>query len=178
MIAALLAVLSVPALAGSDAPALSAALAEARGKLPVVSLRAVGACWERDASAEADRLGLPARFCLDQVGTSEPADAVTPFELDGHGVVKGTPASGLKHISGGQRRQDGGWDLVVDLFDAPRAKERCGRLDHAFAAVYFTVDAVGRPLDGPVEVRGFLLDQSYPCARPAAGVEFLYRRAP
>lgn len=178
MIAALLAVLSVPALAASDAPALSAALSEARGKLPVVSLRAVGACWERDASTDADRLGLPARFCLEKVGTSEPSDAVTPFELDGYGVVEGRPSAGLKHISGGSRRKDGGWDIVVDLFDGPRGKEKCGRLDHAFAAVYFPTDAVGRPLDGAVEVRGFLLDQSYPCAKPAAGVEFLYRRVP
>lgn len=178
MIAALLAVLAVPALAASDAPGLSAALTEARGKLPVVATRAVGGCWERDADVDADRLGLPARFCLEAVGTSEPSDAVTPFEIDGYGVVKGTPASGLKHISGGARRKDGGWDIVVDLYEGTPAKRACGRLGHAFAAVYFPVDAVGRPLDGPVEVRGFMLDQSYPCAKPAAGVEFLYRRVP
>lgn len=176
----LIVLLSIPAAslaAGGDA-ALSGAYAGIRAALPVVSLRAVNACFEREDGADADRLGLPKRFCLDRVGTREPANAVTPFEEEGSGLIEGAPASGRKHISGGARRADGGWDLVVDLFSGPEAPQACGRLNHAFAAAYFPVDAVGRPLDGPVEVRGFLVDHSWPCAKTAAAVALPYRRLP
>lgn len=177
---ALTVLLSVPcaAYAGAGEASLSGAFAEARGTLPVVSLRDVNSCFAREDDADADRLGLPKSFCLSRVGTKEPADAVTPFEREGAGLIEGVPAAGLKHISGGVRRADGGWDLIVDLFQAPAGAQACGRLDGAFAAVYFAVDAVGRPLDGPVEVRGFMLDQSWPCAKRAAAVDFLYRRLP
>jgi hypothetical protein len=156
-----------------------AAFGQALERPPVVSLRDVGACFERDADAVADVLGLPSRFCLTRVGTSEPVDAVTPFEQEGYGVVVGVPAAGArKHISGGSRRADGGWDLVVDLFQAPGRKSRCGSLDRAFAAVYFPVDAVGRPLPGPVEVRGFMMDGSSMCRTPARSVQLDYRLVP
>src|SRR5437016_11311784 len=110
----LAALLSVPCAsfaAGADAPALTGAFAAARGDMPVVSLRDVNACFAREDNADADRLGLPKSFCLSRVGTKEPAGAVTPFEREGEGIVEGIPDAGLKHISGGARRADGGWDL-------------------------------------------------------------------
>lgn len=159
--------------------AAPAAFSQALERPPVVSMRDVGACFERDADAIADALGLPARFCLTRVGTSEPDDAVTPFDREGFGVVVGVPAAGArKHISGGSRRSDGGWDIVVDLFQAPGREPKCGRLDRAFAAVYFPVDAVGRPLPGPVEVRGFMMDGSSRCREQARSVQLDYRRVP
>ena len=155
------------------------AFAQVLDRPPVVSLRDVGACFERDADATADALGLPARFCLTQVGTSEPVDAVTPFDRGGFGVVVGVPAAGArKHIGGGSRRADGGWDIVVDLFQAPGREPACGSLGRAFAAVYFPVDAVGRPIPGPVEVRGFMMDASPRCPGYARSVQLDYRRVP
>lgn len=165
--------------AAADAPSLPAAYAELAGSSPVVSTRAVDACFERGADAIADLLGLPRRFCLKRVGTVEPGDAVTPFERGGFGIVEGEPAAGArKHISGGSRRSDGGWDLVVDLFSAPGREARCGSLGRAFAAVYFPVDAVGRPIPGPVEVRGFMLDAAAACRAPARSVQLDYRLVP
>jgi hypothetical protein len=178
---ALIALLSLPGssfAAGEAETSLSGAFGSAQATLPVVSMRDVNACFAREDGADADRLGLPKKFCLSRVGTKEPADAVTPFENEGEGLVEGSPAAGLKHISGGSRRADGGWDIVMDLFHAPAAAPSCGRLNDAFAAVYFSVDAVGRPIGGAVEVRGFLLDESFPCAKPADSPEILYRRLP
>lgn len=177
----LIALLSIPgaSLAADSAElSLPGAFAAARGSMPVVSLRDVNACYAREDNADADRLGLPKSFCLGRVGTKEPSDAVTPFEGEGEGLIEGSPAAGLKHISGGSRRAGGGWDLVVDLFRASGSAPACGRLNAAFAAVYFAVDPVGRPLDGPVEIRGFMLDQSWPCANTAAAAEVHYRRLP
>lgn len=169
--------ISVPAAA--QAPALSSAYAQISEPRPVTSMRDVDACFERGADAIADVLGLPARFCLKRVGTVQPADAVTPFNQEGFGVVEGFPAAGArKHISGGARRSDGGWDIVVDLFSAPGRKSHCGSLDRAFAAVYFPVDAVGRPLPGPVEVRGFMMDSSPRCPGYARSVQLDYRLVP
>lgn len=165
--------------AAADAPSLPGAYAELSSARPVVSMRAVDACFEREADATADVLGLPRRFCLKRVGTVEPEGAVTPFERDGFGIVEGEPAAGArKHISGGSRRSDGGWDLVVDLFSAPGRKDRCGSLSRAFAAVYFPVDAVGRPLPGPVEVRGFMMDGAPLCRASAKSVQLDYRAVP
>jgi len=165
--------------AAAQAPALSSAYAQISEPRTVTSMREVGACFERAADATADVLGLPARFCVTRVGTVEPADAITPFNQDGFGVVEGYPAAGArKHISGGARRADGGWDIVVDLFAAPGRKPHCGSLNHAFAAVYFPVDAVGRPIPGPVEVRGFMMDASPRCPGYARAVQLDYRRVP
>jgi hypothetical protein len=167
--------LSAPA----SAEPLAAAFSEVMEPRQVVSLRDVDACFERGADAVADLLGLPARFCVKRVGTTLPENALTPFEWNGYGIVEGAPAAGArKHISGGARRSDGGWDIVVDLFAAPGRKPRCGSLDHAFAAIYFSVDAVGRPLPGPVEVRGFMTDSSPRCPGYARAVQLDYRRVP
>lgn len=169
--------LAVPA--ASQTAALSSAYASISEAKPVVSMRDVDACFERGADAVADALGLPARFCVKRVGTSEPADALTPFNQNGFGVVEGAPAAGArKHISGGARRSDGGWDIVVDLFSAPGREPRCGSLNRAFAAIYFPVDAVGRPLPGAVEVRGFMMDASPRCPGYARAVQLDYRLVP
>lgn len=169
--------ISVPAAA--QVAALSSAYAQITEPRTMTSMRDVNACFERAADAIADVLGLPARFCVTRVGTVEPADAVTPFNQNGFGVVEGVPAAGArKHISGGARRADGGWDIVVDLFSAPGRKPRCGSLDRAFAAIYFPVDAVGRPIPGPVEVRGFMMDASPRCPGYARSVQLDYRLVP
>jgi hypothetical protein len=170
---------AVSASAATPAPELSAAYSQAQEALPRVSLRDVDACFERPADARADALGLPLRFCIKRVGTLEPASAVTPFDNDGSGIVEGTPVAGtLKHISGGVRRADGGWDINVDLFGAPARKAVCGRLNTAFAAIYFSVDAVGRPIPGPVTVRGFMMDGAPLCRDRAASVDLDYRPSP
>ena len=142
-------------------------------------MRDVDACFERDVDARADALLLPLRFCVKRVGTTQPEDAMTPFNQNGYGIVEGAPAAGArKHISGGARRADGGWDLVVDLYRGRDGEVSCGRLSRAFAAIYFPVDAVGRPIDGPVEVRGFMMDGAPRCRKPMAGVQLDYRRVP
>ncbi|MCX5789330.1 MAG: hypothetical protein NTX64_12605 [Elusimicrobia bacterium] len=159
-------------------PSMAAAYSAARQALPQTALRDVNACFERAADPRADALKLPKRFCLRRVGTRLPAGAMTPFDDRGAALIEGTPSWGAKHISGGSRRQDGGWDLVADLFQAPERRFVCGRLNMAFAAAYFPVDAAGRPIDGPVEVRGFLMDGSPLCEHEAKSVDFEYRRLP
>lgn len=169
--------LAVPAAA--EAPAISAAFAQISEPRPVVSMRDVDACFERPADERADALLLPLRFCVKRVGTTQPEDAITPFNQNGYGIVEGAPAAGArKHISGGSRRADGGWDIVVDLYRGRDGESACGRLSRAFAAIYFPVDAVGRPIAGPVEVRGFMMDGSSGCRTPMAGVQLDYRRTP
>jgi hypothetical protein len=168
--------------AANAAPDLSASFAAVQEALPRVSMRYVRACFEREDDARADALGLPKRFCLDRVGTRLPAGDTTPFDDRGSALVEGSPASGAKHISGGVRRADGGWDINADLFSAPEhpagRPTACGQLNMAFAAVYFSVDFGGRTIDGPVAVRGFLMDGATLCPDSAKSVSFEYRRLP
>lgn len=176
-------VLSAACFFAAPAAAQVAALSEAYSRVSdprsVVSMRDVNACFERDADSRADSLGLPARFCIKRLGTSQPADAVTPFNQNGFGVVEGEPAAGArKHISGGSRRADGGWNIVVSLFSGPEREPKCGTLNRTFAAVYFPVDAVGRPVPGPVEVRGFMTDAAPLCRDYARAVQLDYRLVP
>ena len=176
LLAVPLAFAAAPSFAAGD---LASAYAAVRDKAPVVALRDVNACFTRPENERADALGLPKAFCIVRVGTREPSDALTPFEYEGSGLVEGTPVSGLSHhISGGSRRSDGGWDLVVDLFEAKGARPKCGKLSTAFAAIYFSVDAVGKPLAGPVEVRGFMMDLASDCRAQAASVDIDYKPAP
>jgi hypothetical protein len=169
--------IAVPAAA--EAPAISAAFAQIMEPRSVVSMRDVDAYFERPADARADALLLPLRFCVKRVGTTQPEDAITPFNQNGYGIVEGAPAAGArKHISGGSRRADGGWDLVVDLYRGRDGEVACGRLSRAFAAIYFSVDAAGRPIAGPVEVRGFMMDGSSRCRTPMASVQLDYRLSP
>ncbi len=169
--------IAVPAAA--EAPAISAAFAQVMEPRQVVSMRDVDACFERPVDARADALLLPLRFCIKRVGTTQPEDAVTPFNQNGYGIVEGAPAAGArKHISGGSRRADGGWDIVVDLYHGLYGEVACGRYSRGFAAIYFPVDAVGRPIAGPVEVRGFMMDGSSRCKHPMASVQLDYRLVP
>lgn len=140
-------------------------------------LRDVGACFERRADAQADALGLPRRVCLDRVGTQVPADAPSPFAHDAVGVIEGAPAAGLRHIGGGARTPEG-WDLVVNLLSTRAPRTVCGRLNSASASAYFPVDLEGAPLEGPVTVRGFLMDGSASCPGYARAVHFDYVPAP
>jgi hypothetical protein len=174
---ALAALLASPAIAATGPSALDVAFAAARSELPIVSMVDVGACWQRADDAQADRLGLPKKFCLDRVGTSVASFSRTPFGQFSFGLIEGSPAYGLKHVGGAVRRADGGWDINVSLFDGwSKTEPRCGMLNSAFASVYFAVDTEGKPLGGPVEVRGFLMDGAAPCAKAAAAVYFTYGR--
>lgn len=176
MIAALLAaLLAVPAAAAETA--LSSAYAEALSRVPRVSLRAVDACFERADDANADALKLPKRFCLKKVGTSVPETDRSPFSYEGHGLVDEGQGPRPVHVSGGLRTTRG-WTINVDIFKYDSPKPVCGRLNYSFAAAYFDVDLEGVPLDGPVEVRGFMMDGSGLCRTEAKAVDFLYRRIP
>ena len=168
--------LAVPAAA--EAPAISAAFAQIMEPRQVVSMRDVDACFERDVDARADALLLPLRFCVKRVGTTQPEDAMTPFNQNGYGIVEGAPAAGArKHISGGARRADGGWDLVVDLYRGRDGEVSCGRLSRAFAAI--TSRGRRRPADRRAR-RGAGLHDGWRATVPQAdgGVQLDYRRVP
>ena len=110
------------------------------------------------------------------MGTSVPPDAGI-FDGEATGLVDEGQGVRPGHISGGSfdGRTRG---IIVELFTVDAPAPVCGKLNHAFAAVYFDVDAQGAPVDGPVEVRGFLIDGSSLCRTEAESVEFLYRRVP
>ena len=174
----LAALLAVPASsAGFAESTLSGAFADAMARVPRVSLRAVDACFERVDDARADALKLPKRFCLKQVGTSVPETDRSPFSYEGHGLVDEGQGPRPVHVSGGLRTARG-WNINVDIFKYDSPKPACGRLNYSFAAAYFDVDLEGVPLDGPVEVRGFMMDGSGLCRTEAKAVDFLYRRLP
>jgi len=176
MIAALLAaLLAVPAAAAETA--LSSAFAEALSRVPRVSLRVVDACFERADDARADSLNLPKRFCLKRVGTTVPETDRSPFASEAKGLVDEGQGPRPVHISGGARTTRG-WTINVDIFKYDSPKPVCGRLNYSFAAAYYDVDLEGVPLDGPVSVRGFLMDGSSLCRTEAKAVDFLYRRLP
>ena len=134
----------------------------------------IDACWTRDDDAAADALGLPKQFCLRRFGVSIPRPYQLPFTDDSAAVVAGDPVSGRLHVSGGAR-ETWGWNIVGDLWkrDAPAA---CGRLNMAFAAVYFDIDRAGNTLPNAPEIRGFLMDGSALCPSPAKARDFLYKR--
>ncbi len=172
IVAVLAAVLAPPAHAIDE---LSEGFSSAQGMVPRVSLRAVDACFERDADPRADALMLPKRFCLKTVGTSVTDRDRSPFAHDANGLVD--EGQGLRpvHVSGGMRTTRG-WTINVDLFKYDSPTPACGRLNYSFAAAYFDVDLEGKPLDGPVEVRGFMIDASGQCLGKAKSIKHLYRR--
>ena len=156
---------------------LSKAFADARGRVPRISQRSVNACYERSEDARADALGLPKSFCLKSVGTYVPSDPGSTLLYGGSGFVDEGSGSRLAHVSG-STRHGGVWGLTVDLFSNHAKDFVCGRLNRAFAAVYFDVDANDVPTDGPVAIYGFLDDATSLCRTPAKAVEFLYSRVP
>lgn len=166
---------SALALLLAASPAAAGLLSASRPML--TRLRDVKACFERRDDAQADALGLPRRVCLERVGTQVPAEAPGPFADDAAAVIEGIPASGLRHISGGARTPQG-WELAVSLQSSRAGRPVCGRLSSAHLAAYFPVDLEGAPLEGPVAVRGFLMDGSSSCSVSARSVDFDYLRVP
>ncbi len=179
MIAAILAaLLAVPVSAADPAEsALPGAYAEVLSRVPRASLRVVDACFERADDARADSLNLPKRFCLKKVGTSVPETDPSPFASEANGLVDEGQGPRPVHISGGLRTTRG-WTINVDIFKFDAPKPVCGRLNSSFAAAYYDVDLEGQVLDGPVSVRGFLMDGSSLCRTEARAIDFLYRRLP
>lgn len=142
----------------------------------------IGACWTRPANAEADRLGLPARFCVARLGLINPYPGQLPFDV-GYGrpaiVVEGSPVSAAVHIGGGANLKDH-WNIDGDLWAGPEPKKpKCGTLSRAFAAIYVDITPRGEllPVQKP-EIRGFLIDEDVFCRTKAPSVDILYAREP
>ncbi|TBR25885.1 hypothetical protein EPO15_01385 [bacterium] len=174
--------LAGPASAASTS--LPAALGAASGLAKETSARlasktntlAVNACYERVDNAEADRLGLPKRLCLETLSITMPERDPYPLSYDAYLSATGTPAAPRMHISGAAREADG-WELVGSWLSLWSAKEPvCGRLNSAHASVYVKSSLDGTLKDAPVTVRAFLMDGSALCRTSAPAVHFDYTR--
>lgn len=136
----------------------------------------VDACYERIANAEADRLGLPRRLCLETLSVTVPADNPFLFSYESFMSATGTPAAARMHISGGARESDG-WEAVGSWLSVRSSgAPACGRLHSAHASVYAQATAEGALKDAPVKVRAFLMDGGARCRNPAPAVHFDYTR--
>ncbi|TPW19390.1 MAG: hypothetical protein FD126_2732, partial [Elusimicrobia bacterium] len=136
----------------------------------------VDACYERPDHAEADRLGLPKRLCLETVSLTTPDLARHPFYDDSFMSVTGSPAAPRMHIAGGAR-EEGGWEVVGSWFSTRTEQDPvCGRLNSAHASVYVKSTPEGALKDAPVVVRAFLMDGSSLCPNYARAVHFDYTR--
>jgi hypothetical protein len=179
----LLALLFVtPASAGvADLPAAAgAARGLARGTAAALATRTslirVDACYERAADAEADRLGLPARLCLETVSLTSPDLARDPFNPEAYMSVTGTPPAPRMHIGGGARESDG-WEVVGSWLSTRAGKKpKCGALNSAHASIYVKTAYDGTLKDAPVTVRAFLMDGSALCPNYARAVHFDYKK--
>ena len=176
---------AAPSLEEAFSQAAAAAVqARAESKAPAAALTApapretyaeVNACWTRPPQAEADALGLPLRICIKRAGVAVESGWDLPFSDKGSLIVEGEPSSGRFHVSGGAREADG-WNIVAEIWSHEKPAA-CGELNLAFAAVYVDIDAEGRIRPARPVVRGFLMDGSSLCARPAKSVEILYTPA-
>lgn len=136
----------------------------------------VDACYERAANAEADRLGLPKRLCLETLSVTVPASNPFLFSSESFISATGTPAAARMHIAGGAREADG-WEVVGSWLSVRSSEEpACGRLHSAHASVYAQATTEGALKDAPVKVRAFLMDGGSLCRNPAPAVHIDYIR--
>lgn len=143
---------------------------------PKVNTLQVNACYERADSADADRLGLPKRLCLETLSITMPGRDPHPLSYDAYLSATGSPAAARMHISGAAREKDG-WELVGSWLSLWPAKEPvCGRLNSAHASVYVKSTLDGTLKDEPVVVRAFLMDGASLCRSSAHAVFFDYAR--
>lgn len=165
----------------TDLPAaVGAARVLARGAAERLAARTsslrVDACYVRAENAEADRLGLPERLCLETLSLVMPGADPHPFGYGSYMSAEGSPAAARMHIAGGAREADG-WELVGSWLSVRSSEEPvCGRLNSAHASVYVKSALDGTLKDAPVAVRAFLMDGSALCPRPAPAVHFEYSR--
>ena len=152
------------------AQATAARLASKTNMLPV------NACYERVGNAEADRLGLPKRLCLETLSILMPERDPQPLSYDAYLSATGVPAAPRMHITGAAREADG-WELVGSWLSLWSAKDPvCGRLNSAHASVYVKSTLDGTLKDAPVVVRAFLMDGASLCRTSAATIYFDYAR--
>ncbi|MDO8804076.1 MAG: hypothetical protein Q7R35_06580 [Elusimicrobiota bacterium] len=113
----------------------------------------VDKCWTRDANPEADKLGLPAQFCLSRVGIEVPQR--NPDIFDGRSSILVESKDGLQKIFiTGYARNGADRTVIGSLFS------RDGSGKSAFAAIYFISSLNGTVRGEMPEIRGFILDSS------------------
>lgn len=142
-----------------------------------VSAMDVAGCWEREADADADALGLPPRVCLRRVGVEIPVPHELPFVQGSSMLLDSDLASGKFHVSGGARRSDG-WDIVGSFLEVSDPKRGCGVLDTAFITADIAIDLKGNLQPRRPRLFGHLMDSDSLCRAQAKGRYFEYRQAP
>lgn len=141
-----------------------------------VSAMDVAGCWEREADADADALGLPQRVCLRRVGVEIPVPHELPFVQGSSMLLDSDLASGKFHVSGGARRADG-WDIVGSFLEVSDSKRGCGVLDKAFITADIAIDLKGNLQPRRPRFFGHLMDSDSLCRAQAKGRYFEYRQA-
>lgn len=163
-------------LRSAAAAAQGLARAASAGLATRTSTLRVNACYERVDSAEADRLRLPKRLCLETLSLTTPDLARDPFNYEAFMSATGSPAAPRMHIGGGVREADG-WEVVGSWLSVrPSENPECGRLNSAHASVYAKTTSDGTLKEAPVAVRAFLMDGSALCPNYARAVHFDYAR--
>lgn len=121
-------------------------------------------CWTRDANPEADKLGLPAQFCISRVGIEVPRQNPDIFDAKSSIMVDGK--DGLKKIFiTGFAKNGADRTVIGSLFSRNAAGKS------AFAAIYFVSSLDGTVRGELPEIRGFILGSS------AKSQEIAYRAA-
>lgn len=119
-------------------------------------------CWVREPHEEADKLGLPRRFCIDRLGIELPKWANLPFTWDSAMLVEGDPITDKLHINGGAQYPTK-WKIGGNLF-TKRKKLKCGKLTSAHATVNVEITKKGELLPTEPIIRAFLMGwHSYRC---------------
>ena len=107
-------------------------------------------CWTRDTDPEADKLGLPAQFCLSRICIEVPLKNRDIFDARASILAEGR--DGLKKIFiTGYTKTGEDRTVIGSLFSG---KGSAGR---AFAAIYFVSSLDGTVRSGLPEIRGFII---------------------
>ncbi len=121
-------------------------------------------CLSREANPEADKLGLPAQFCISRIGLEVPAE--NPNILDPRASVLLESKDGLKKIViTGYAKKGKDRTVIGSLFSATGTGSR------AFAAIYLTSSLNGTVLGEIPQICGFIVDSA------SRSQEIIYRPA-
>lgn len=141
-------------MAAIPAPTLPVVKAPVPAFVPVArqSFLQVEKCWNRDADAEADNLGLPAQFCISRVGVEVPAE--NPDIFDRGSSILAEDKDGLKRIFiTGYAKSGKDRTVIGTLFSG-------GQGSRAFAAIYLTSSLNGTVRGAIPQIIGFIVAPS------------------
>ena len=168
--------LILPAWSAAAAPAdaLGDAWADARAVLAEAAqgpILRVDACFSRGENADADRVRLPKRFCIDSVSLLSGVRRRLQ--------IAGSPVSGRVNVVGGAWNVAAGrWEaLAARLFDSHDRSLPCGRLNAADATIFVDVDEQGSLLPRRPRVTALLYEVAVQCPAKSEPLEIRYEES-